>query len=1301
MLAPSPPSSRADPRPHRGAAAGTVRVEVTPGEDVLLPVGASVAEVRAALAHLLLRPELARATFHVDGRALPDTHPVGVPPLVGGATLHTAPRQRPRRAADGPHEPSPDTALLHAPAHLAVVAGPDAGTLHPVGPGSAAALGLRVHPRRHHVVVRATRTSRWLGAGARARGPWWTGRPRRWRAGRAVDVDGNVVVLRGPVHAGVPAQRATPPGPGVPEATPDHRARLTSPATWATALAPAAGAVSLAAMSGRPWLALLGLLGPVALLAPRRPDRAERGALPAVLVDPAVLVAGALLDTAAAGTGSGSGSGTGTGTVPGAFSGASATSGPPDHTTVPAVPGRPLGPHLAVVGPSGPVAALARTLVLAAVLAGRDVVVHHPDAASADWAWLRWSGTAARLDVRRDDVPAGTLLVVDLRRPCPATLAATTRTWSRRGDRAVLLLLRSSAQVPAWCATAEVDAAVVRWRPRAAPERVEPAPGIAPHVAEAALRHVSGRPRPGGPTGLPDHVSLTHLLGIDPARALAAATDAWRRPPAGLRTVLGVGPGGPVEVDLTTDGPHALVAGTTGSGKSELLQTLVLGLALRHSPQDVAVALVDFKGGASFGACADLPHVVGRVTDLDADEAARALAGLRTEVHRRERLLAAAGLTRLDTALDTDEGRLTRLVVVVDEFRALADDLPDLLPGLLRIAAQGRSLGIHLVLATQRPAGAVSADVRANVSLRVALRTSDPADSYDTLGVPDAALLETVPGRAILRRGAAAPEPFQAAHAGSAPGDDGVRRAPAWGAAPASGPDAAVPVAEALVAACRAAAAGMPRPRRPWAPPLPHPLRAATLPRDDHEATTARNGPAAGLTAGPTAALALGLVDVVAEQRLDALRWDPASGPLVVAGPPRSGRTTTLRTTVAAHLARPGATAVVLATDHADWADLAGRPDVVVADLREASRGARLLLRSADPRDAAPGGTVPPLVVVDGVERWRAALVACPTGGDSAPLDAVLERPRRLAVAATTPRGLVAGTVVVLGTGDRHDDLLLGMPADLAGRRALPGRGACLTAGRASACQVAQADVVPAGEVRDRGVHGRGPGTGHGGGPGAGGGADAGDAPLLAHRRDPDTSAAPAGVPVPAGQGLLVVGPPSSGRSHALGRLVQGRRVRLVATVDALLARRAGAHGAAVVTRWDDAGVAALTAALTGDGGTVVIDDADTAPAAVRTLVDTAWASRGEAGAAVLALSAGVDALHRTTGALAAPDRVGRLVLVLGAAVGRRTAGADTRWTLDADPAPGAGVLLGAGDAVPVVVVGPDGTRDAPGGQVI
>ncbi len=166
-----------------------------------------------------------------------------------------------------------------------------------------------------------------------------------------------------------------------------------------------------------------------------------------------------------------------------------------------------------------------------------------------------------------------------------------------------------------------------------------------------------------------------------------------------------------------------LVGGTTGSGKSELLQALVTGLAVTNRPDELGFVLVDYKGGSAFSDCARLPHTVGLVTDLDAHLTARALTSLDAEMKRRERLFAQASAPRTSTttaaaaSVCRELPPLARLVIVVDEFKALADEFPDFIDGLVRVAALGRSLGLHLVLATQRPAGIVSADMRANVAL--------------------------------------------------------------------------------------------------------------------------------------------------------------------------------------------------------------------------------------------------------------------------------------------------------------------------------------------------------------------------------------------------------------------------------------------------------------------------------------------------------------------------------------------------------------------------------------------------------
>lgn len=141
--------------------------------------------------------------------------------------------------------------------------------------------------------------------------------------------------------------------------------------------------------------------------------------------------------------------------------------------------------------------------------------------------------------------------------------------------------------------------------------------------------------------------------------------------------------------------------------------------------------LVDYKGGSAFKDCVDLPHTVGMVTDLDAHLVERALVSLTAELTRREHILAAAGAKDIEDYVDlldrNPAGRspMPRLLIVIDEFASMVRDLPDFVKGLVNIAQRGRSLGIHLILATQRPSGVVSSEIRANTNLRIALRVTD------------------------------------------------------------------------------------------------------------------------------------------------------------------------------------------------------------------------------------------------------------------------------------------------------------------------------------------------------------------------------------------------------------------------------------------------------------------------------------------------------------------------------------------------------------------------------------------------
>ncbi len=275
----------------------------------------------------------------------------------------------------------------------------------------------------------------------------------------------------------------------------------------------------------------------------------------------------------------------------------------------------------------------------------------------------------------------------------------------------------------------------------------------------------------GDESALPSSCRLLDVLGLEPPTAGAVAAR-WLVSGSSTSAVVGESLDGPFAIDLRRDGPHGLIAGTTGAGKSELLQTIVASLAVANRPDAMTFVLVDYKGGAAFKDCVDLPHTVGMVTDLDTHLVERALTSLGAELTRREHILAAAGAKDIEdytdyARRDQSLAPLPRLLIVIDEFASMARELPDFVTGLVNIAQRGRSLGIHLILATQRPTGVVSPEIRANTNLRLALRVTDPAESSDVIDAPDAARIsKSTPGRAYVRLGHASLVPFQAGRVG-------------------------------------------------------------------------------------------------------------------------------------------------------------------------------------------------------------------------------------------------------------------------------------------------------------------------------------------------------------------------------------------------------------------------------------------------------------------------------------------------------------------------------------------------------
>ncbi|GAB3188208.1 FtsK/SpoIIIE domain-containing protein [Nesterenkonia suensis] len=342
-----------------------------------------------------------------------------------------------------------------------------------------------------------------------------------------------------------------------------------------------------------------------------------------------------------------------------------------------------------------------------------------------------------------------------------------------------------------------------------------------------------------------------------------------------LVSVLGRSVSGEEPLDLVEDGPHILLAGTSGSGKSELLKSLILGWAARYSPEELSLVLFDFKGGATFQHLAELEHSLGLITDLSQAQAERTLAGIRSELVRRERLFLDAG------AGDYPEYRrlrpaepLARILVVIDEFRIFSHELPETMDELMRLATLGRSLGLHLVLSTQRPQGVVTADIRANIGSIVTLRLRSEDESRDLVGTVEAGRLPRhLPGRGILRRPGEPPILFQTGLLTSAEEEltlIPVRSRHAPEAGTATGGAATRDVVQALDRACRAA--GRSRRHTPLLPPLVEELDPAT---------------ARGTAEGPPV---LGRLDLPPEQDQRPLWWDPArDGSLGLIGEGGSG----------------------------------------------------------------------------------------------------------------------------------------------------------------------------------------------------------------------------------------------------------------------------------------------------------------------------------------------------------------------------------------------------------------------------
>lgn len=265
--------------------------------------------------------------------------------------------------------------------------------------------------------------------------------------------------------------------------------------------------------------------------------------------------------------------------------------------------------------------------------------------------------------------------------------------------------------------------------------------------------------------------------------AVESVQQRWsaQRYASDIRCYLGVSSGGSLNIGLSEHGPHWLLGGTTGAGKSQLLRSLVLSAALRYPPERLGLILVDFKGSAGLGPLAQLPHALSVLSNFDVSAVERALEFLRADIHRREVDLQALGVNSYRDYLASCQAagttpRYPELLIVVDEFRMLIDSMPDAMAELMRIATIGRSLGLHLVLATQRPQGAISQDIRANIATSICLRVASAQDSYNLLEHESAAYISAAhPGAGYVRLPDGRSLPFRAPLVDAVPSNSDAR----------------------------------------------------------------------------------------------------------------------------------------------------------------------------------------------------------------------------------------------------------------------------------------------------------------------------------------------------------------------------------------------------------------------------------------------------------------------------------------------------------------------------------------------
>jgi S-DNA-T family DNA segregation ATPase FtsK/SpoIIIE len=598
--------------------------------------------------------------------------------------------------------------------------------------------------------------------------------------------------------------------------------------------------------------------------------------------------------------------------------------------------------------------------------APQDLHIHVIASRDSDWRWLEWlphtsqshrGGSADLLAFTPDDhhtlltnlsqviderkqhrdIARTPHLLVILDGPHLAESEAIYQTLLREGGAlgaSVICVVNSLASVPGDCrAILEInDNGRFRFGQiegsMADALSLQEAEHIARALASLVVREADGGGR------IPRHVDFLDLYNVSRVEELRQRILAnWDKPPGQLPYPARIGRESlttttEIWLDEEHHGPHGVLAGTTGSGKSELLQTLICSLVIEHPPRLLNLLLIDFKGGSTFNVFADLPHTVGMVTNLDGLLVERALEALKAETQYRQQFLKKMNVRDIAQYHrfynGSDDPALPHLFIIVDEFAQLAKEMPDFMRELVRTAQVGRSLGLHLLLGTQSPMEVITEEMNANLQMRICLRVQNIEASRAMLRRPDAAYLPAGwPGRGYLQVGERSRQ-FQTAYVGGdyvrARGDEpqitlelitdnGIvvdLMADSQRAAPIS-PDEPYTTARAIVETVISCARGLPPMPPLLLPPLEDRMTLAPVlnkiavggwhegewlpPGRDHFRRPIKLGSAP-----------IGLVDNVYERtqyplwiHLNANERE-VSGHLLVIGGPGSGKTTLLRT---------------------------------------------------------------------------------------------------------------------------------------------------------------------------------------------------------------------------------------------------------------------------------------------------------------------------------------------------------------------------------------------------------------------